>query len=153
VTLVPALSFFGPPLALFLNNQGLVQNEFRAAVYVIRVAESAATTVVFLVLGLFSADALHLAGSLVPAAVVGVPVGMVLLRRLEPEAFRRLCMGANCAFIAFGLARSCIEMKIAPMPVAYGLMAVVTGVEMVMVTRFFLRRRVTVPAGVPAKAS
>jgi uncharacterized membrane protein YfcA len=145
--LYSATTISGPPLALFLNNQGLAQREFRAAVYFIRVAESLSTTLVYLFLGLFVMPALGLAGRLVPSLLLGLPVGIVLLRRLEPESFRRICMGVNAAFIAFGLARSTIDMHILTPSVAYGAMLVVGAGEAILVARYFVRRRVA-PAAV-----
>jgi uncharacterized protein len=59
--LYSATTISGPPLALFLNNQGLARDQFRAAIYLVRVVESVATTVAYLVLGLFAAPALGLA--------------------------------------------------------------------------------------------
>lgn len=145
--LYSATTISGPPLALFLNNQGLAQTEFKAAVYLIRVAESLSTTIVYLALGLFSAPSMSLAGRLVPSLVVGLPIGMVLLRRLEPEAFRRLCMGVNATFIAFGLARSTIDMHFLSPPVAYVAMIVVVAGEFLLLVRYFVRRRET-PRGI-----
>jgi uncharacterized protein len=139
--LYSATTISGPPLALFLNNQGLAQTEFRAAVYFMRVAESLSTTIVYLGLGLFVAPSLGLAGRLVPSLLLGLPVGMVLLRRLEPEAFRRICMGVNAAFIAFGLARSVIETHLMTAPVAYGAMIVVGAAESLLVARYFVQRK------------
>jgi uncharacterized membrane protein YfcA len=138
--LYSATTISGPPLALFLNNQGLAPEQFRAAVYLMRVAESLVTTLVYVGLGLFTAPTLSLAGTLVPSLLVGLPIGMLLLSRLEPEAFRRLCMGVNAAFIAFGLARSMIEMRVAPPPVAYGAMIGLGLVAWVLVARYFVRR-------------
>jgi hypothetical protein len=139
--LYSATTISGPPLALFLNNQGLAQSEFKAAVYLIRVAESLATTIVYVGLGLFATPALRLAGSLVPSLVIGLPIGIVLLRKLEPEAFRRICMGVNAAFISFGLARSVIEARWVTPSVAYVGMVVVGAGEALLLVRYFARRR------------
>ena len=46
----------GPPLAVLFNNQGLVKNEFRAGLALIRVAESSLTAIVYFYLGLFVAE-------------------------------------------------------------------------------------------------
>jgi len=50
----------GPPLALLLNNQGLARDEFRAAIALIRVAESSLTLVTYLFLGFYGAPSLGL---------------------------------------------------------------------------------------------
>jgi uncharacterized membrane protein YfcA len=148
--LYSATTISGPPLALFLNNQDLAPTEFRAAVYLIRVAESVTTTIVFLYLGLFSGPSLSLAGHLVPSMALGLPVGIVLLRRLDPESFRRVCMGVNAAFIAFGLARSMIERGVLPVSVAYGAMVVVVVVELILVGRYFVKKRLPATPAVEA---
>src|SRR3982751_6381830 len=44
----------GPPLALLFNNQGLVKQEFRAGLALIRVAESVLTAVVYYHIGMFT---------------------------------------------------------------------------------------------------
>jgi uncharacterized protein len=43
----------GPPLAILFNNQGLVKNEFRAGLALVRVVESTVTAIVYYQLGLF----------------------------------------------------------------------------------------------------
>ena len=44
----------GPPLALLFNNQGLARRDFRAALSLVRIAESSATAVAYYFLGLYS---------------------------------------------------------------------------------------------------
>ncbi len=73
----------GPPLALLLNNQGLAQDEFRAAIALIRVAESSLTLVTYLFLGFYGAPSLGLFWLLLPAVALGLPLGRVLLRRVS----------------------------------------------------------------------
>src|ERR1700676_1572047 len=46
----------GPPLAILFNNQGLVKNEFRAGLALVRVLESSVTAIVYYRLGLFTAE-------------------------------------------------------------------------------------------------
>jgi uncharacterized protein len=139
--LYSATTISGPPIALFLNNQGLAQSQFRAAVYLVRVTESAMTTVAYLVLRLFVPPAVVLAGRLLPSLVIGLPLGIVLLRRLEPESFRRVSMAASAAFIAFGLARSVSEVGLVPEAVAYAGMGAVLLGEGYLLLRFFRGRR------------
>jgi uncharacterized membrane protein YfcA len=93
----------GPPLALLLNNQGLAQDEFRAAIALIRVVESSSTLVTYLFLGLYGAPSLGLFGLLLPAIALGLPLGRLLLRRISKETFRRLCMGVDAALVSVGL--------------------------------------------------
>jgi uncharacterized membrane protein YfcA len=93
----------GPPLALLLNNQGFAQDEFRAAIALIRVAESSLTLVTYLFLGLYGAPSLGLFALLLPAVALGMPLGRLLLRRFSKETFRRLCMGVDAALVSVGL--------------------------------------------------
>ncbi|MGO8996959.1 MAG: sulfite exporter TauE/SafE family protein [Polyangiaceae bacterium] len=140
-TLYSATTISGPPLALFLNNQGLPPTEFRAAIYLVRVAESVATTIAYLVFGLFTAPASALATKLLPSLVLGLPLGVLLLRRVSPEAFRRISMAASAAFIAFGLARALVEIGVLASAVAYGAMSVVLFIEGALLVRFFASQR------------
>src|SRR6266498_1892267 len=65
----------GPPLALLFNNQGLVKQEFRAGLALIRVAESCLTAFAYYQLGLFTAEALHVGSWIVPSVLLGIPLG------------------------------------------------------------------------------
>src|ERR1700687_3012324 len=65
----------GPPLAILFNNQGLVKNEFRAGLALVRVVESSVTAIVYYQLGLFIAESRDIFLVLVPCVVVGVPLG------------------------------------------------------------------------------
>jgi hypothetical protein len=94
----------GPPLALLLNNQGLAQDEFRAAIALVRVAESSLTLGTYLFLGLYSSQSLGLFVVMLPAVALGLPLGRYLLRHVGTEAFRRLAMGVDAALITVGLA-------------------------------------------------
>src|SRR3954471_22077564 len=82
----------GPPLAILFNNQGLVKNEFRAGLALVRVAESSVTAIVYYQLGLFIAESRDILLVLVPCVIVGVPFGAFIIRRLDAETFRRICM-------------------------------------------------------------
>src|SRR6476661_6567631 len=61
----------GPPLALLFNNQGLVKDQFRAGLALVRVAESCLTAIVYYNLGLFVAESTSLLWVLAPCAAVG----------------------------------------------------------------------------------
>src|SRR2546421_2807495 len=51
----------GPPLAVLFNNQGLVKQDFRAGLGLIRVAESVLTAVAYYHLGLFTLETANIA--------------------------------------------------------------------------------------------
>src|SRR5262245_5266928 len=65
----------GPPLAILFNNQGLVKNEFRAGLALVRVAESSVTAIVYFKLGLFIAESANILLVFIPSVVVGIPLG------------------------------------------------------------------------------
>ena len=77
----------GPPLAILFNNQGLVKNEFRAGLALVRVAELSVTAIVYYQLGLFIAESANLLLVFIPSVLVGIPA-----RRLfhAPRGFRNL---------------------------------------------------------------
>ncbi len=139
--LYSATTISGPPIALFLNNQGLAQNQFKAAVYLVRVAESLATAIAYAYLSLYTAPSMALAGRLAPSLVLGLPLGIVLLRKIEPEPFRRISMATSAAFIAFGLARSLTETRLVADVVAFGGMGLVLVMEGFLLARFFAARK------------
>src|SRR5207247_11242114 len=82
----------GPPLAILFNNQGLVKKEFRAGLALIRVAASSLTAIVYYHLGLFAAERQGGLLIVVSLVLVGMLLGAYLIRRLDAETFRRICM-------------------------------------------------------------
>ncbi|MGA7862083.1 MAG: sulfite exporter TauE/SafE family protein [Thermoplasmata archaeon] len=107
----------GPPLALFLRNQGLSKNEFRCTIAQIRVAESTLTLGTYLAFdqflgaGLVKLPSLDLLPLLFVAVLVGVPLGTLLLRSVSPEFFRRFVMGVDGLVISYGLSRVLVSLK------------------------------------------
>ena len=67
--------------------------------------ESLATALVYLGLGLYSPGSLHVALYILPRIIIGVPLGRLLISRIEPELFRRVCMAIDAWLISFGLSR------------------------------------------------
>src|SRR5262252_683938 len=102
----------GPPLAILFNNQGLVKNEFRAGLALVLVAESCVTAVVYYHLGLFIAESERLLLVFLPSVLVGIPLGAYVIRRLDAETFRRVCMSFDAWVVGFGLSRVLIELNL-----------------------------------------
>jgi uncharacterized membrane protein YfcA len=127
----------GPPLAILFNNQGLVKNEFRAGLALVRVAESSVTAIVYYQLGLFIAESEHLLLVFIPCVVVGVPLGAYLIRRLDAETFRRICMSFDAWVVGFGLSRVLIELNLVESPWAYSVMAVTILIDVYLLYVFF----------------
>lgn len=136
----------GPPLALLFNNQGFVKREFRAALGLVRVAESILTAIAYLVIGLYTPSSMALLGAIVPSVLIGIPLGTVLVRRLDAETFRRICMSFDAWVVGFGFARTLANLVPASSPGAYGIWIAVILIDTYLLTIFFRRHRRDVPA-------
>ena len=131
----------GPPLALLFNNQGLVKQEFRAGLALIRVAESCLTAFAYYQLGLFTAEALHVGSWIVPSVLVGIPLGAYVIRRMDAETFRRVCMSFDVWVVGFGLSRALMGLKLVQSPAAYSAMAAAVLLDLYLLFTFFRSRR------------
>ena len=130
----------GPPLALLFNNQGFRKEEFRAALSLIRVAESTLTAIAYYFLGLYSFESSRLLLPLAPAVVLGIPLGFHLIRRMHSETFRRICMSFDAWIVGFGLSRVLIEVRLIESAAAYGALLAVILIDACLLWRFFFRR-------------
>src|SRR5262245_22123534 len=131
----------GPPLAILFNNQGLVKNEFRAGLALVRVAESSVTAIVYYKLGLFIAESEILLWVFVPSVLIGIPLGAYMIRRLDAATFRRICMSFDAWVVGFGLSRVLMELNLMESPWAYGVMAATILVDAYLLYIFFTSRR------------
>jgi uncharacterized protein len=142
----------GPPLAILFNNQGLVKNEFRAGLALVRVAESSVTAIVYYKLGLFITESESLLQVFIPSVVVGIPLGAYVIRQMNAETFRRICMSFDAWVVAFGLSRVLIELNLMQSPWAYSVMLVTILIDLYLLYIFFTKRPKTVWAsGDPIK--
>jgi uncharacterized membrane protein YfcA len=140
-TLYAATTISGPPLAVFLNNQGFAKHEFRAALGFIRFIESALTAASYWYVGLYSLESMSLIPVILPSVLIGVPIGGALIRRLDAETFRRICMSFDAWIVGFGLSRLLGELDLVPGIEAYGVLLAVIVVDLWLLQRFFARRR------------
>jgi uncharacterized membrane protein YfcA len=137
----------GPPLALWFNNQGFVKTEFRAALGLIRVTEALLTSAAYYMVGLYSMDSAGIFWTIAPWVLIGVPAGALLIHRVNPETFRRLCMSFDAWIVGFGLSRVVIELNIAGSPAAYAIWLVVILIDAVLLYRFFAKNGLRRHAG------
>lgn len=128
----------GPPLAMMFNNQGLHKEEFRAALGTVRVVETALTAAVYGCLGLFSSQSMHLVVPLAPAVLLGLPLGSFLIRYMQSETFRRICMSFDAWIVGFGLARTIIELKLLGASAAYGIWGAVIIFDLCLLFQYFV---------------
>ena len=131
----------GPPLALMLNNQGFVREDFRASLALIRIAESTLTAIAYAFLGLYSVQTGSLVGLIAPSVIVGVPLGAYLIRRLAAETFRRICMSFDAWVVGFGFSRTLLDLGILGDPSAYVVLATAASIDLVLLYQFFTRRQ------------
>jgi uncharacterized protein len=134
----------GPPLAILFNNQGLVKDEFRAGLALVRVTESCLTAFMYYHLGLFIAESTEILSVLAPCAVVGIPLGAYFIRRMDAETFRRICMSFDAWVVGFGLSRVLIELNLIASPWAYSVMAGTILIDVYLLYVFFSARRAAI---------
>lgn len=136
----------GPPLAILFNNQGLVRREFRAGLGLIRVAESSLTAIVYYHLGLFVTESHGIFWTIAPSVALGIPLGAYLIRRLDAETFRRICMSFDAWIVGFGLSRVLIELKLMQSPWAYSVLLLAIVLDGILLYVFFTTRNRAAPA-------
>lgn len=127
----------GPPLALMLNNQGFAKREFRAALGVVRLAESSFTAIAYLYAGLFTTQSIALIPQILPGVVIGVPIGAILISRIRAETFRRTCMSFDAWVVAFGISTLLRDLHVIESASAYLVMVAVGAVDGWLLYRFF----------------
>jgi uncharacterized membrane protein YfcA len=131
----------GPPLALMLNNQGFVKQEFRAGLGVVRLAESSFTAIAYYFAGIYSVQSLLLIPYICPSILIGVPLGSWIIARMHPETFRRICMSFDAWIVGFGMSSVLRDLKVVPGRSAYLVLATVIAIDAILLYRFFARRR------------
>ena len=139
-TLYSVTTISGPPLALLFNNQGYAKQDFRAALGVIRVAESSLTAIAYGFIGFYSAGSMDIIPYIVPSVIVGIPLGTYLIRLMDPETFRRICMAFDGLVVGFGLSRVLIELDLATSITTYSILSIVVLINGYLLFRFFRDR-------------
>ncbi|TLY31063.1 MAG: sulfite exporter TauE/SafE family protein [Nitrospirae bacterium] len=104
----------GPPLAILFNNQGLV---------------------------MFAVESQSIFMMIIPGVLVGIPLGAYLIRRLDAETFRRICMSFDAWVVGFGLSRVLIDLKLMESPWAYSVMVLAIVIDSYLLYVFFTKWR------------
>lgn len=129
----------GPPLALLFNNQGFVKGEFRAALGMIRMVESTVTATAYYYLGVYTAGSVGLLWSIVPSVAIGIPLGAYVIRQMNAETFRRICMSFDAWVVGFGLSKVLIDLKVTTSPSGYIAWLAVILIDLTLLYGFFTR--------------
>jgi uncharacterized protein len=127
----------GPPLAIMLNNQGFAKKDFRAALGIVRLAESSMTAVAYAYAGLFTITSIALIPWIVPSILIGVPIGAFIIRQMRAETFRRICMSFDAWVVAFGLSRLLNELMLVNGNKSYLVLVAVAILDTWLLYRFF----------------
>jgi uncharacterized protein len=139
-TLYSVTTISGPPLALLFNNQGYEKQDFRAALGVIRVAEATLTAIAYGIIGFYSVASMEVMPYIVPSVLLGIPLGAFLIRWMDPETFRRLCMSFDAVVVGFGLSRVLVELKLASTFTTYSILSIVVLLNAILLYRYFQGR-------------
>src|SRR5437667_12619067 len=110
---------------------------FRAGLALVRVAESSVTAIVYYHLGLFVAESENMFLVFIPSVLVGIPLGAYVIRRLDAETFRRICMSFDAWVVGFGLSRVLIELDLVESPWAYSVIAITILIDAYLLYVFF----------------
>ena len=140
-TLYATTTISGPPLALMFNNQGLDKDHFRGALGIVRVAETMLTAAAYGWLGLYSSASLRLLIWIVPAVLMGLPLGAFIVGYVRVETFRRVCMSFDAWIVGFGLARTIIELRLLAPHAAFTVWYAAIGLDLYLLYRYFLVER------------
>ena len=139
-TLYSVTTISGPPLALLFNNQGYPKQDFRAALGIIRLAESSLTAIAYGFIGFYSAGSMEIIPYIIPSIIIGIPLGTYVIRLMDPETFRRICMAFDGLVVGFGLSRVLGELDLASPMTTYGILSIVVLINGYLLYRFFRDR-------------
>src|SRR5881275_2536697 len=132
----------GPPLAVMLSNQGLAKQDFRAGLGLVRLAESTFTAVAYYLAGMFSSESAGLLPYILPSLVVGIPLGVRIIRHVRPETFRRVCMSFDAWVVGFGISTLLRQLHVIETNAAFSVLTTVGLVDTWLLYRLFGHRRV-----------
>ncbi|MDH5740407.1 MAG: sulfite exporter TauE/SafE family protein, partial [Nitrospira sp.] len=139
-TLYSVTTISGPPLALLFNNQGYPKHDFRAALGIIRLAESSLTAIAYGFIGFYSAGSMEIIPYIVPSVILGIPLGTYLIRLMDPETFRRICMAFDGLIVGFGLSRVLVELDLASPVTTYSILLIVVFANGYLLFKYFKDR-------------
>lgn len=87
-----SVTMSGPPVILFLQNQGLGKDSFRASLVAFFLATNVVTFVPFLIGELFTAESLRLSAMFLPAVASGLVGGIVMAKKLPEGRFKKVAL-------------------------------------------------------------
>jgi uncharacterized protein len=127
----------GPPLAVMLSNQGLTKQDFRAGLGLVRLAESTLTAAAYYFAGMFSPESAGLLPYILPSLVIGIPLGVRVIRQVRPETFRRVCMSFDAWVVGYGISTLLQQLHLVETGAAFSVLAAVGLLDIWLLYRFF----------------
>jgi uncharacterized membrane protein YfcA len=127
----------GPPLALMLSNQGFTKQDFRAGLGLVRLAESTFTATAYYFAGIFVTESVGLVPYILPSLVVGIPLGVRIIRHVRPETFRRVCMSFDAWVVGYGVSTLLRQLHLIETNAAFSVLAAVGLIDLWLLFRFF----------------
>jgi uncharacterized membrane protein YfcA len=125
-------------LPCFSIIKGYAKQDYRVALGVSRVGEAVFTGIDYY----FSADSMEIIPYIVPSVLLGIPLGSYLIRWMDPETFRRICMAFDALVVAFGLSRVLIELNLATAFTTYSILTIMMMLNAYLLFRFIRDRTV-----------
>jgi len=77
-----------------------------------------------------------------PSVLLGIPLGTYLIRWMDPETFRRICMAFDGLVVGFGLSKVLVELDLASIMTTYSILSIVVLLNAYFLYRFFQERTV-----------
>ena len=97
------------------------------------------------VAGLYTAQSASLIPVIIPSLAIGVPVGGYLIRRMQADLFRRVCMSFDAWIVGFGLSGVLRDLHVLSGGTPYLVFAAVVAFD-IWLYRFFTAQRTAVSA-------
>lgn len=132
----------GPPLALYFNNQGMAKDDFKVALAIARTIESLSTLIAYLALGMITSESTALVPYLAPGVLIGLPIGFALIRHIDAETFRRVCMSFDAWLVGFGLSRVIAKLDLLPEVWAFQALTLTVIIDVILLRTFFKTRAI-----------
>src|SRR5438045_1595801 len=142
----------GPPLAVMLSNQGLAKQDFRAGLGLVRLAESTFTAAAYYVAGMFTVESAGLLPYILPSLIVGIPLGVHVIRHVRPETFRRVCMSFDAWVVGYGISTLLRQLHLIDSGAAFSVLGAVGLLDLWLLYRFFRNALPSVSTGTPQPA-
>jgi len=104
------------------------------------VGEAVMTGIAYYFIGLYSYASMEMILYIVPSVLLGIPLGSYLIRWMDPETFRRICMAFDALVVAFGLSRVLIELNLATAFTTYSILTIMMMINAYLLYRYFRDR-------------